>query len=1588
MKNKIIKISLLCIAIVFMIIGFYQFAKYQVINMSVNPTTLKAQNTSNIGTLVSGEINPVTYNYKVLTQNVIESLPDSEKVNTYSDILSNSTPDATHGITIAGVSSLHTPIYNDRNDTDDGRSDNIIDNKKYQMFCIEAVVPGYLLGGVATDPSLRNERKNYDIRYEDAVNYILEYNSDNSEGKGRPYLNFTTTLVLKQASQGVLKCKNGANVLKPALAYIASADDPSKWSEEKQKAVWKLLGYTASDNDHVGDSIYDNQAQNYATYDANVRNKGLKPENKTGDISVDISSDQKEYTVGPFRINYTNGIYGNVAFSGISGITVTGYDVNGQKVNKEIKISSLELKQTNGSYKTVTPKYFSPNTTTKVDEGTQAYPEPNKDFKIVLNNSHGELNNVYSISVKVKFKYMLANCEYAIMSSKGYQIHYSGSKATFNTAIPERQALISIDAIRSLYEQELELKTDILVLKDLEGSVWEDVPTGKENIPNGIKDSRDRAIPNVKVTLYDSNGNLASLYSNPNESGISEAEIAHRINPTYTDSKGNYKFEGLDSRKQYYVKFEYNGQTYLPTNKGNLAVSNTSKGIEQGTDRQTLNDRFKEIGSSPLNYISGNSLRSGELVQQSNKYYNETFSQYQLMGFVLGSDGKYTKNSNTALVDGFYTISNGNIVETNTMQEGIISKKIKEYVKNNKKYPSNSDIKTIYSNIAGTNTELWKKLQFIEDCKIVSRTDSVTPGDYTMGQGLWRRQEADLGLRKDIVYAATKINGKTEVYEYNGLSSITEDETKELARLREIYEQDRTNMTNYQNYLNYKNEIENKYYWEIQLRVAKYTNYYGGNYTRELYESDYNYVSSNSHTGSELELYVTYKVTVRNSSESVLGKITEIVDYYDKDYTYVDNLSWIMYKNNNSDDNTKIALSKQDYYDTIAKYSGSKNFQGSLNQNARTTSSNTSSRYGTASQNSGMESKYNTIYIKGLDGKKLASGEEAYLYLTFKVNKDSNNRVILDNDNSMKQNYAEINGYATYYKAGTKLPNNQTISGNDTTAGLIDIDSNPGNLKYSDITSTSNGRYEQNFEDDTDRSKSIKVTVDEEFSRSINGTVWEDQRTQNVSGAMIGDGVRQSNELGIKGVTVDLIEMLANGKEYKWQTTTTDAKGKYEFKEIIPGNYFVRFHYGDTDATVKTTANGGSNAVSYNGQDFKSTLYQKDIKNNKELSGYDETYYNIQAVDALSTNLSDAKDVWSRRTAVNSYSTSNVTNHKAEVLASPYASTINNDLIKELKENTSMTAETAIIVLETEYDRTTTNGDKTTSNGSNIYRNGNDVNGKYTLNNLDFGLTERPKAQLELNKKVTNVKVTLSNGNVLFDATKGTTDLMWTPSSTTNGNGLINVTMDEELMYGATIRITYKLTVTNVGETDFTGKDFYYKATGATNSNKVTTTANVVLDYVENNLQYIADENENWEVVSNAISTAGLNSELTQAVGQYNTILQTKKLNSVLKPGESKSVELVLTQLITPENTSDDRAYTNIAEITSISNTAGRRMANSIQGNQNPNEMPKEVDSSIAEKVVILPPFGIGNTVVYIILTISILAILIGGIVLIKKKIK
>lgn len=1180
---------------------------------------------------------------------------------------------------------------------------------------------------------------------------------------------------------------------------------------------------------------------------------------------------------------------------------------------------------------------------------------------------------------------------------------------------------------------------------ELGGYVWVDEDGGKESVSNGTADSNEKRVPHVKVTLSDGQ-------------------------TTTTNDKGEYRFYNLDPMKQYSVTFEYNGQYYQPTKwepsstwfSGTWQTNSNAKDKED--ERTSFNLKFASIGSSPENYKGSNGT-------------NRTYTKQELL--------------DAGIIDEFGNlVGNGN----SSMVQYVKDCMMKAYTFDVYPYPSifvidGKPITRDYLTIVPNN----------------GKPTQLYPNAFYINLGLNPREESDLAIKKDVDHVTLEINGQTHTYTYDTLEN--------------------------------KENAENE--WDISVRLSDA--YYNTAYTRELYKSDYLYKASmygdkdenndgigdayGKRKADELEVYITYKIMVRNQAMSIRARVDELVDYYDEDLEYVDGRSYIEIKQSREN-----AAQKGKY--SVKASVGSKY------------SSNTVTDI----------TGYDNLYITGLGNMSsneyenyLAAGQTAYIYLTFKVKKearDGEDWVKLDEkiENGEpigvgKENIVEVNGYSTQYPKGAQVPNIGDVSFKP--AGIVDTDSNPGNLADTGIQKDkADTSVFTKFEDDTDKAPNIRIILyrDDEATRVISGSVWEDARTQEIGVTTTGDGFKDENATMINGVTVQLVELMENGTEYVWRefgdnnidkqnglggdntkgkgtgsgTVTSETPiinaynlipnyefgekhdGQYAFKSFMPGKFVVRFIYGDTERTVTPASlnMGGLNEKSYNGQDYKSATYQKGVQQHKvdeqgNILAENKTYtwrekstwgteqpgqeilgkvltevstmkdnasnnettqlpkkdengnfetisveeqkgylYDITESEKYNGSdkdhplVSDAKDIESKRNAVNDYSDNDVTNYIAEVLASHKAdyTTLNdrNQLLKDLMSNTKMTAETGLMVIELEYDRTGTPNQTQNNKAS------------YKIQNVDLGLEERPKAQLVIDKEVTNVKLTLADGSILFDAKDKATNVLWKDhkayqvgykgnvmdpdkfgdlQNIRNKNaskfGLVQLTMDEELMHGATIEITYQVGLTNVGEVDYKDNLFYYTGNKSENAQVVTTKANQVIDYVANNLQFNAQNNSNWHVISkDDIKAQGLvNSKLESQVDKYNTIIVTEALNKDLVPNlykekvdkdsqDSISVPLVLTQLITSENDTDDLTYRNLVEIVKTSNTVGRRMEYSVVGNQDPEANPQELDSDIAEVVRILPPFG--NALNYTLLaTIAIAAISIitGGIIFIKKKV-
>lgn len=1206
------------------------------------------------------------------------------------------------------------------------------------------------------------------------------------------------------------------------------------------------------------------------------------------------------------------------------------------------------------------------------------------------------------------------------------------------------------------------------------GNVWEDAKTGKASLGDGINSTTnnvDKNLENIKVSLYTEDMKLAELMP-----ADSVTNIYNRINPTLTDANGNYKFEGVDESKKYYVVFEYDGQVYMPTeylakgisgdtiqnynsveemlgeltnigtgrdngNSGSTGGKNTGTGTNTGSGkntqtntewfekwktnskaseletntgkntiegRQTFNNRFAEIGASPKNYISKNTLGiSTYLVEEEGIYYNKSYTRLELMGYTLKKTSKgvaYVQDK-IQLVDGYKYNKYGTLdyddngAITSEWSEGLISQKIKEFIVANGHYPNEAEKVRIYRSIVGdmNDDEAWNKLQFIEDCKMSALTKSPfnsgieyypTNKNATFGTdlltnyvnlGLWRRQEFNAQLTKDVVEVTTTSNG-------NSLTTPFNSKEKALYYIKDY-------INDYTNAIKDNNGKINlaKQYADSQQGIyinrlnAQY--YYNKYYDRPIKQSEY--------MGQRnLEVEIKYRITVYNLSQSLETQITEVVDYYDDSLQLT---SAVVNTNGKNISNDKSSAVSESIYGQVTE----KSFPG-----------------------------FNKVYIR-LQNKQLATGEGITIDLTYKVKRMALQGFEGYINIGEKTNIAEINGYKTYYSANTSTPNRHgAIIGNNTTvAGLIDVNSTPGNLET--IEEITNGVI--NFEDDSDKTTAT-LTIDDgddptppdsdtppdsntpiDSTNIISGCVWEDAKTGKAS---LGNGIRDSGEKRIAGVKVALCtredkinDQLSTGeKQVDWiqryneknynkytykvvKEETTDQNGEYSFKDVKKGDYYVLFGYGLDDATILTNnkenetnkilGKTGSNTKSYNGQDYKSTIFQANLENGE---------YDLEEIKEYDKNLndkyvSDAIDDWDRVKEVNEYSKIQ-TNHIAEVLASPtkvptylgeqYGSDLMGRLVDELTTNTWKIAKTPKIEVT-------------------------EVKGGERIPNVDLGLVERPITQLQITNNVENVKVTLSDGSIVFDATQtaeATKNVIWKSNRiATKGitGGFIQLYLDEELMYGATIQITYKMQINEKNDdyVEYEGLEYYAK--GRTNSGiKVESKAKKLVCYIPNKMQFNKTQSGDWNSITDIneiipaeekdgenINNNLVNYRLKDTISSQSNTISKIEANNINNEYLNHNM-LTISQLITKEGAQG--GYECKVEIVELENAVGRRMETSIVGNFNPANNPVENDEAKAEDVAVMPPFGIGQ-VFYYILTIVIAGMLVVGIIFIKKKV-
>lgn len=751
------------------------------------------------------------------------------------------------------------------------------------------------------------------------------------------------------------------------------------------------------------------------------------------------------------------------------------------------------------------------------------------------------------------------------------------------------------------------------------GHVFLDVNDVKDNKPNGRYTSYDAKYGGVEVKLYESGSNsLIATTTTDNDGqyrfyGLSGGKPL--INPllkyyvtytyngqlyqqTYYKEGGNIGWTGGYSNAKENNRSGFNNKfETIYSEPANYDSWHKSFALDQKLERS--DQTYISYGNRSDNSGSGNYLDLSFSKEEGALTYGDAWNHFIKIATYSGSAGLpemgSTSGSNPKYTDGRlnwdrsknYSSVYNDLKDWLTTIEGVDSTEADRVIQYIKDCQITS--KTIQSYPIYDKFVLGERSKDIEHANSVSDTKETIAGidcyylyNNAADQSRWvdfginRRVNEDLALQKDVYKATVIVNGKKEEYIYN------------------------------------KKDLSDDGLWQIDMRASDVL--YNGSkiYSREIRRSEYLYDGSDATGRSEddaknMQVFVTYRLAVKNMG-SVDAKVRELVDYYDTtQYDYDGVLDA-------DDDTNKKSYNEYDAEGNISKtYINS--FIGSDHKGGRIYEEETGYTATEGWKNdqlvvkstgmkhddpegrnkeklTGTNYDYTSLYLTGESGALLVShtaedgtksvddtlhpGEILYVYLTFKVKEDTTyNRVKIDQDLNTaeftlgKRNIAEINCYSTYYKSGDTIPDyldssdgthNEGVGGK--TAGIVDVNSNPGSLTtkdlYSDnvldddgkiihyagdIITDKDNRVNDRQQNDTDKAPNIRLIIGGEKGddvRTVSGLVYEDARNTASGDAVVGDGVYGSGDTIINGVTLQLVELV--------QVVDADGISKHTYK--------------------------------------------------------------------------------------------------------------------------------------------------------------------------------------------------------------------------------------------------------------------------------------------------------------------------------------------------------------------------------------------------------------------------------------------------------
>ena len=859
--------------------------------------------------------------------------------------------------------------------------------------------------------------------------------------------------------------------------------------------------------DGVETEIYDNMLKEYdKTSKQNYYESGM-----AGLVAYDEAT--KEFVVGPFSIDYIRSVFvpkeggqnenqnkeGTIIINSIRDAELYGLNSNGE----EVKLTDWNFVYPDVEYDLKLQKAIRIAETNAIKNGDSSpniYPYPNENFYISFKD-----DNIDAITkLELITNNMNAEAEVYLYEGQYYDVSWKavneGSKSylqmtpTWNeiksgkvTGIDSADVYQIKSARIIMEEKTIQLSLGkyhdkyrnycIPLTMEFAGNVWYD-GTEVEQVNNknkifGIRDKDEKGnyIENGMSDVY------VHLYNDKNE----------KVASTVTDKNGYYIFKYIKIGPKYYIEFEYDGMkykatTYLngePDNSGYQNSDEFLNYLDYSHAKEDVNERI-EYNNSFTEIKNGTTRTSGQAVSNTGSIKDISYTIQNFDKDYIGGTAdidRYNFRTRTKTTNLMYPLQNSYVITSKNISE----------VDQNQNHLEQLGVKNIFVlgriNLAKNQNYVVNTKQGDANKDVVEKDNFETEAtiNYTMvdeylhhiNLGLIERAPIDLATKIDLVQT-----------NFTLLNQVSDPNIVDFGK--RLKDKDSFDINSRPN-TNNDNKI--KYFEETYEQAVEYDAYI----TRHDFTDNLNSLANDN-----LQLFVQYKMTVRNQSEITSGYVTELVNYYEDDLYYpVDNNEiWryydkeknyvYEYEKNGEKGYGNITIPKliTPYSSWAIKNSGTEN-KSELGQ----VKWNSNSKFGAKNNKDITNTGLRAMYTDSLKDVKLEPGETIDIYVIYKVELKENTSIenadglYISNDNSGggKRNIVEINSYKS-------LDFNDI---NERRGGRVDKDSAPGNIEIDNFIS---------YEDDVDASPLLRVLVDGKTrGKSISGYVWEDEADKTIS---------------------------------------------------------------------------------------------------------------------------------------------------------------------------------------------------------------------------------------------------------------------------------------------------------------------------------------------------------------------------------------------------------------------------------------------------------------------------------------------------------